>query len=158
MNSQECASEIIKAYPIKKFGDDTHVGFNWTIAELQKDEIISRFDTEILTMANLELYNFLENTDFLLVVGSRFGTMMILDNTDLLVPYKTYYLKTGIMFGVVGDKRSQFQFEVEALQNKKGVTILSQPEKVRAGGDLEKCYKICYGILETYFNSNSAKK
>ena len=77
--------------------------------------------------------------------------MIVLDNTDLLVPYKSYYLSTGIMFGAVSDKKKQFQFELKALQNKNGATITSVPENVKSGGDLEQAYNICRSILEKYY-------
>lgn len=150
MNYSECLIELIKTYPIKDLSFKTPLDEVKAVKE--KDEIIARFDTEILTMANIAVHSVELNTDYMLVVGSRYGTMLVLDNSELLEPVMSYYLKTGIMYGPSSKKKRQFSFEIVALANKKGVSFSNDLGVRESKGETGLVFSAIDGVLHEYFS------
>ena len=150
MNYAECLIELIKAYPLKEFRDNYNI--DWILAGKARDEIIATFDTEILTFTNVACHNVELTTDYMLIVGSRFGTMIVLDNTDLLEPVRSYYLKTGIMYGPSSAKKRQFAFEISALANKTGVHYSNDLGLRESKGETGLVFSAVESVLQEYFS------
>lgn len=149
MNSHEALKELIAVYPIKQYGELPE--FNWLEGELAKNEIISRFDTEILTMTNVALLDHFGHTNYMLLVGSRFGTMTIKDEkADILSFTSSYYLVSGILYGTKG-KKDKFEFDIRIVHNKNGLSFIDFENNDNLKGEVADAYKICRNSLNSFF-------
>lgn len=152
MNYADCLKELIQVCPLKKYGVD--VTINWYEAEKKRDEIIALFDTELLTMANIATYNVELKSDYLLVVGTRFGVMSVLDNSDVLTVTTSYYLKSGIMYGPSTAKKTQFAFEISALANKSGIKFKDDIGKRENSGVTGQIFLQLRNVLREFYSES----
>lgn len=149
MNYSECLIELIQSCPLKEYPDNK---INWFEAERKRDYILACWDTEILTMANIALFETELNTDYMLMVGSRYGTMTVLDNSDLLVPTRSYYLLTGLLFGPSTKKKRQFSFEVTAIADKRGIRFDTDSKLKDMQGETGIIFSKLRGVLNLYYS------
>lgn len=149
MNYADYLIELIQVYPCKNYGKD--LVFDWCAGEIKRNDLLARFDTELLVETNLAIQEFEPSTDYLLTVGSRFGTMVVLDKSDLLVPITSYYIKSGLMYGPVKPKKKQFAFELTALANKNGIFFTEEIGKRENTGETSEIFELVKKILSSYY-------
>jgi len=154
MNYSECMIELIKTCPLKEYPDNK---INWSLAEINRDYILSCWDSELLTMANIALFETELNTDYMLIVGSRYGTMNVLDNTRL-VQVRSYYLWTGLMFGPSTQKKRQFSFEISAVANKKGISFQNSIDKRTHRGETGIIFSKLSQVLNSFYSRPEIEK
>ena len=153
MNYADCLKELIQAYPLKE--QTNKYNAEWVQARQAHDDIIARFDTEILTMANLAIKNIELSTNYLLVVGTRFGIETCLDRKNPELHTISYYLKTGIMYGPSTAKKSQFAFEIMAHANKNGIKIIDDVGIRATKGETGIIFSELLKILTEYYTVQS---
>ena len=151
MNYSECLQLLIKACPEKE--RSTNDNIIWFEAERARDNIIAQFDSEILNMVNIALQDIKASSDYMLITSTRFGTRVIIDKqADLLTPYVSYYLRTGIIYGTTNEKKSQFNFEIVASADKNGVEIRNDIGKRESRGDTGKAFEVIKKTLSEFYS------
>jgi hypothetical protein len=150
MNYSECLIQLINVCPLKDIATDNKR--DWHLASIDRDNIIALFDSEILTMANIAVFNVELTTDYMLIVGSRFGTMIVPDNKNAEQAVRSYYLKTGILYGPSSKKKRQFAFEISALANKNGVSFSNDIGVRDSKGETGLVFSAVEKILKEYFS------
>jgi len=150
MNYSECLVELIKAYPIKEYPDNKDI--DWHKASRDRDYIIACWDSEVLTMANIAVHNVELLTDYMLIIGSRFGTMTVGFDEKLNKQIRSYYLQTGILYGPSSAKKRQFAFEISALANKKGVSFSNDIGLRESKGETGLVFSGVEKVLKEYFS------
>lgn len=152
MNYAIALKELISVCPMKEF--HTRPEYNWQAEDKAKEQIIAAFDTEIITELNIALFEIFQNTNYLIVVGSKFGTVPVLEYEGSTNRPLSYFLKSGIMYGEVGKTKNQFQFECLAIARRDGVFFKNEPETVRGINDRPAAFATVQKVLQSFYSTD----
>lgn len=125
MGINDLVNLLIKTYPLKT---PDKPGIDWLQANREKFAILRTMENDVFDRCVSHLFSYFPDENYKLAVGSLFGVGIVTDSVTKEFE-SSYYLKTGVLFGMpVGDS-FKFLFEIEMMYNKLGKVLTIKPDK-----------------------------
>lgn len=153
MNYLQCLTELVENCPLKLEDIAKYKG-NLDLYSVNKANILFRFDTEIETMIETEIFNkFRYNYMYGLVIATDYSLRNIVleDNKTVI---QSYVLETGVMLGKQIRNKYQYLYEIKVTASKRGISIINDPPTVKAKGDDNEVYHIIRDTLQKYYSKD----
>lgn len=125
MDIDEFLKTLIDTYPIKE--PDKYSRSEWVIRNTQKHEYLRLMEDGMFNLACDRLNIHYPERNYKLAVGCLFGLCFV-PGKAFGEMVSSYYLRSGIMFGLPTKNSFKFLFEVDCIYKKDGKFLTITPE------------------------------
>ena len=125
-SARDIMRTLISVYPVKE--QPANPNRDWLGMLREKDKILMDFDLENISRLDEILRGLMPDVNFVFELCSRFGTQnVIVEQNGKKASEVSYYLVTGVLFGVMLKTQPKFQLEQKITLNKAGYNFTSDP-------------------------------
>lgn len=125
-SARDVIKQIIEVYPEKD--RYTRKDINWLDAYQKKEDTLIEFDLELINTLHTKLQQLAPDMDYVLECASKFGTHNVITGAGQnLSSSVSYYMSTGVLFGLRLNTKPKFQMEQRITLNKTGYSFVIDP-------------------------------
>lgn len=126
--ARDIIKQLISVCPEKEY--PTNKNINWINARVERDRVLGEFDFDGYSRLCEILETLLPDTEFVLEFGTQFGTQnIIVGGTNFAQSEVSYYLRTGVLWGMRLNTHAKFQLEEKITLDKNGYHFIVDPMK-----------------------------
>jgi len=124
--ARDLMKSLIQVYPVKE--QPASPNRDWLNMLIKKNDILLEFDMYNQAELNDMLIALMPDVDFVTEFATSFGTQNVIETVNgNKVSSVSYYLKTGVLFGVYLRTRPKYQLEEKITLNKAGYHFTTDP-------------------------------